>query len=163
MMKMKHYSFAATLIAAAMLAGCNSDSKLNSPPVIGANSFVTQTDVAIMDRIAAQDVDGDSLMFELAASPTNGSVMLADDGKFTYTPTAEFTGNDSFTVTVTDGELTAQGQIDITVEMATESFLSYSRAAFAQQEDATPLAINGRIFTQDASAEADYADLLTGQ
>ena len=162
-MKMKHYSLAATLVAAAMLVGCNSDSKLNSPPLIGANSFVTETDVAIMDRIAAQDADGDSLTFELVASATNGRVMLTADGNFTYTPAAEFTGNDSFSISVSDGESSAQGQVSITVEVATVSFLSYSRAAFAQQEDAAPLAINGRVFTQDASAEADYADLLTGQ
>ncbi len=162
-MKIKYLTLVATLACAAVLAGCNSDKKLNSPPSVGANSFVTETDVAIMDRVAAQDTDGDMLMFELGAEPKNGSVTLASDGKFTYTPASEFTGSDSFAISVSDGELTAQGVVNITVNVATVSFLSYSRAAFAQQEAAAPLSVNGRIFTADASSEADYADLLTGQ
>ncbi|MBZ9612774.1 Ig-like domain-containing protein [Rheinheimera maricola] len=162
-MKMKHYTLAFSLLCAAVLAGCNSDKKLNSPPQIGANSFVTETDVAIMDRVAAQDADDDMLVFVLGSQPSNGSVTLAADGVFTYTPAAEFTGSDSFTVKVSDGERIAQGLVNISVEVATVSFLSYSRAAFLQPEDTKALPINGRIFTQDAQNEADYADLLTDQ
>jgi VCBS repeat-containing protein len=161
-MKTNKYSLAVTLLCAAVLTGCNSDTKLNSPPLIGANSFVTETDVAITDKVAAQDIDGDRLTFALNAQPANGSVTLSADGNFTYTPSAEFTGSDSFAITVTDGELSAAGQVNITVEVATVSFLSYSRTAFAQEEDATPLSVNGRNFTMDAMAEADYADLLDG-
>jgi hypothetical protein len=162
MMKSKSY-LVLTLFCATALAGCYSDTTLNSPPLIGANSFVTETDVSIMDRVAAQDIDGDSLRFALNAQPANGSVMLSADGNFTYTPASAFTGSDSFAFTVTDGELSAAGQVNITVEVATVSFLSYSRDAFAQEEDATPLSVNGRNFTMDAMAEADYADLLDGQ
>lgn len=36
--------------------------------------------------------------------PANGTVVLNDDGTFTYTPAANFSGEDSFTYTVTDGD-----------------------------------------------------------
>jgi len=162
-MNIKHTSVVVTLLTAAALSGCNSGKKLNSPPQIGANSFVTETDVAINDRVIAQDPDGDMLTFQLVTQPDNGNVMVSADGRFTYSPAAEFTGMDSFAISVSDGERTAQGQVNIRVDVATVSFLSYSRAAFAQSADATPLAVNGRDFTADASAEADYSDLLDGQ
>jgi hypothetical protein len=161
-MKIKYLTLAATLAGVVLLAGCNTEQKPNSPPLIGVNSFVTETDVAIMDKVTAQDADNDPLTFELGAQPANGSVTLSADGSFTYTPAAEFTGSDSFPVSVSDGERTAQGLVSITVNIATVSFLSYSRAAFVQPEDAAPLLVNGRSFTADASAEADYVDLLTG-
>ena len=162
-MNMSKYKIVTLLMCAGIVAGCNSDNKLNSPPVIAANSFVTETDVAITDRVAVQDPDGDMLTFTLIAAPANGSASLSSDGTFSYTPAAEFTGSDRFTVSVSDGERTAQGVVSIVVNVATVSFLSYSRAAFAQPTDAAPLAVNGRVFTADASAPADYADLLSGQ
>lgn len=162
-MNMSHYKVIVLLMCAAVVAGCNSESKLNSPPIIGANSFVTETDVAITDRVAVQDPDGDMLTFTLIAAPANGSASLSADGNFSYTPAAEFTGRDSFTISVSDGERTSQGVVSIVVNVATVSFLSYSRAAFTQPTDAAPLAVNGRVFTADASSTADYADLLSGQ
>jgi hypothetical protein len=162
-MKVTHFKLLSLALFAAVLVGCNSDSKLNSPPSIGVNQFVTETGVAITDTLAAEDFDNDRLNFALVSPAANGSVSVTPGGSFTYTPTSEFTGNDSFMISVTDGGLTAQGQVSITVEVATVSFLTYSRDAFTQAEGATPLPVNGRVFTADATAEADFADLLTGQ
>lgn len=151
------------LALAALVAGCNDSDQPNVAPILGANSFVTDTDVVIMDRLIATDKNGDSLVFSLNGSAQNGNVTLAADGSFSYTPALEFTGTDNFTVQVSDGELSTTGQVSITVNVAVVSFLDYSRTAFGQDAGATPLAVNGRDFTQDATSEADYADLLTGQ
>lgn len=162
-MNIKQNCVVVILLASALLTGCNSDEKLNSPPKLGANSFVTETDVAFSDRLVAEDPDGDMLTYALSAQPNNGTVMFGTDGSFTYTPAAEFTGMDSFSVIVNDGALAASGVVNVRVDVATVSFLSYSRAAFAQSAEATPLPLNGRTFTADADAEADYSDLIDGQ
>jgi len=146
-----------------LLSGCNDDDKPNVAPQLGANSFMTETGVAVMDRLSATDENGDSLLFTVSTQPQNGSLTLATNGSFTYTPTAEFTGSDRFMVMVSDGELTATGEVTIDVAVAVVSFLTYSRTAFNQDEQAPPLPLNGRDFTQDATSEADYADLLSGQ
>ncbi|MDP2715302.1 Ig-like domain-containing protein [Rheinheimera sp.] len=151
------------LAAAAVLTGCNDSDKPNVAPQLGGNSFVTETDVAVVDRLNASDDNGDSLLFAVTALPQNGSLTLAEDGNFTYTPAAEFTGSDSFMVAVSDGELTTNGEVTIDVAVAVVSFLTYSRTAFNQDEQAPALPLNGRDFTQDAMNEADYADLLSGQ
>ena len=42
------------------------------------------------------DVDDDTLTAVLESGPSNGTLSLADDGSFTYTPNANFNGSDSF-------------------------------------------------------------------
>lgn len=160
---MKNLTIVLALAGTVLLAGCNGSDEPNVAPQLGANSFVTETDVAVTDRLNATDENGDSLLFSVTAAPQNGSLNLAADGSFTYTPAAEFTGSDSFMVAVSDGELTVSGQVTVDVNVAVVSFLSYSRAAFNQSADATPLPLNGRDFTPDAMNEADYADLLSDQ
>ena len=151
------------VMAAALLTACNDSDKPNVAPQLGANSFVTETEVAVMDRLSASDENGDSLQFSVTAPPQNGSLALNSDGRFTYTPAPEFTGSDSFMVSVSDGDLTASGQVNIDVAVAVVSFLTYSRTAFSQDEQDTALPLNGREFSQDVMSEADYADLLSGQ
>jgi hypothetical protein len=49
------------------------------------------------------DADGDSLTAVLDAGPTSGTLSLASDGSFTYTPDSGFIGQDSFTYVANDG------------------------------------------------------------
>jgi hypothetical protein len=53
------------------------------------------------------DADGDALRVFLASSPTKGSVSLATNGSFVFTPQAGATGGDSFTYFTTDGRSTS--------------------------------------------------------
>ena len=58
----------------------------------------------------------------MATSPGDGSVSLATDGTFAYTPDANFSGTDSFTYTVTDadsGESLTQ-TVNITIDPVTD-------------------------------------------
>ena len=62
------------------------------------------------------DADGDSLGAGSASDPAHGSVTLAADGSFTYTPDPKFDGTDSFTYVVSDGEGTTDtASVTITV------------------------------------------------
>ncbi len=85
----------------------------NDVPVGTADTYETTEEtelgVSIADGILANDidVDGDALTVTLVESATNGSLSLSADGSFIYTPVADFNGADSFTYTVTDGELTS--------------------------------------------------------
>lgn len=48
------------------------------------------------------DVDGDSILALLIDDPSNGVVILNEDGSFEYTPDAGFNGEDTFTYVATD-------------------------------------------------------------
>ena len=60
------------------------------------------TDVPIV--LIGSDPDADALTFEVVAGPTHGSLLGAVP-KMTYRPAAGFSGSDSFTFRVSDGEL----------------------------------------------------------
>ena len=49
------------------------------------------------------DADDDTLTAELVSGPSNGMLSLNADGSFTYTPNANFNGEDSFTYMANDG------------------------------------------------------------
>jgi VCBS repeat-containing protein len=52
-----------------------------------------------------QDVDSQTLVPHLVTGPANGTLTLNSDGTFTYSPNPNFSGTDSFTYKVNDGEL----------------------------------------------------------
>ena len=50
------------------------------------------------------DADGDAVVASsIASAPANGTAVVNPDGTVTYTPNSEFSGSDSFEVTVSDG------------------------------------------------------------
>jgi ribulose-5-phosphate 4-epimerase/fuculose-1-phosphate aldolase len=62
------------------------------------------------------DDDGDSLTIESIGQPGNGSLTDNGDGTYTYTPDADFSGSDSFTYTVVDGN-GGEDQATVTVDV----------------------------------------------
>ncbi|HEX5373935.1 MAG TPA: Ig-like domain-containing protein, partial [Aquabacterium sp.] len=77
---------------------------VNDSPVGQDASASGAEDTVLTGVVSGSDVDGDALSYSLASGPTHGSVAVAADGSFSYTPAADFHGNDSFTVTVSDGQ-----------------------------------------------------------
>src|SRR5204863_219821 len=50
------------------------------------------------------DVDGDSLTAVLVTGPSHGTLTLNANGSFTYTPSSNYNGSDSFTYRANDGQ-----------------------------------------------------------
>ncbi len=89
---------------------------VNSAPVAQAITVSTNEDVTATGTVTATDAEGDTLTFSVTAQPTHGSLTLAPNGAFTYTPTANFNGSDSFSFKANDGTLdSAPALISITV------------------------------------------------
>lgn len=82
---------------------------VNDAPVAVADAYATAQDMPLnvpAPGVLVNDSDIDSAVIEVnavASAPGNGSVSLAADGGFTYTPNAGFTGEDSFSYTARDG------------------------------------------------------------
>ena len=81
---------------------------LNDPPVAVADNYSTNEDQQL--SVAAPgvlnndtDIEDDSLTAVLVADVADGTLNLASDGGFTYTPDAGFVGSDSFTYKANDG------------------------------------------------------------
>lgn len=149
---------------ALLLSGCfddDNDRRANIAPTATAGSFTTQADTVIEDELSGNDPDGNSLFFSVDTEPTEGSVIVNDDGSFTYLPNPTYTGPDQFTFVVFDGFINSEpATVDITVESLQVLFSVYSRDAFGQAATDEALPLNGREFTQDVFEESAYDDLL---
>ena len=56
------------------------------------------------------------MTYALTTSPSHGTIVFNVDGTFTYTPTGNYHGPDSFTYTVTDANgATATATVSLTV------------------------------------------------
>ena len=78
----------------------------HGPYAVAQNSSMSQPSATL--EIGATDTDPNPSVTccnsSLATGPANGSVVVNLDGSFTYTPTAGFSGPDSFTYTLTDSD-----------------------------------------------------------
>jgi len=63
------------------------------------------------------DLDDVLTVIEGAVTPKNGTLVLNDDGTFTYTPGEGFLGKDSFTYSVTDGS-NASSEVEVQITVA---------------------------------------------
>lgn len=77
---------------------------LNNPPTVPNYNLTTNVNTPVSGNVVGTDVDpGDTLVYSLNSSPSHGTVLVNLDGSFTYTPSLDFLGTDSFTVLVSDG------------------------------------------------------------
>ena len=89
-------------------------SEQNAPEAYGDSRTVDENSTltvsardGLLSRTAAYDNEGDALTAALASGATHGQVTLNADGSYTYAPNSGYTGADSFTYTVSDGQLTS--------------------------------------------------------
>lgn len=79
-----------------------------APEAIGdelsASSISTQQSISVYGNLGATDPEGDKLEFIIVSYPKKGNLKLTDlsSGKYCYTPTGIYTGNDKFTYVVRD-------------------------------------------------------------
>ena len=107
----------------------DSTSLFENPPVAQDDSYSTDEDTPLTVPAPGvlsndSDLDGDPLMAYKESNPLNGSVILNEDGSFSYTPAAGFYGSDSFTYLATDGAFESNlATVSITVNQVTQIYL----------------------------------------
>jgi|GEM_PF-855504 len=93
-------------------------SDVNETPITSGSSVSVDEDTQLTGTLTASDVDGDTLTYSIASQPSHGTVTITDasTGAYTYTPTANYSGTDSFTFQVSDGSLLSSAStVTITV------------------------------------------------
>ncbi len=77
----------------------------NTPPTAIDDTIATRegTPITFDSTDNDLDFDGDTLTVTAVSDPAHGRVTINGDGSLTYVPDAGYTGDDTFTVTISDG------------------------------------------------------------
>lgn len=74
----------------------------NEAPVAKPPRVNGQVDEPLTGSLDAIDPEGDHIVYTVTETPQHGTVTVGQDGTYTYTPDAGFSGVDRFTVSVAD-------------------------------------------------------------
>ncbi|HGS5273315.1 TPA: tandem-95 repeat protein [Vibrio parahaemolyticus] len=90
---------------------------VNDAPVAKNDISTTQEDTAVTIDVLSNDtdIDGDTLRIDSASVPSDQGTVEIVDGKLVFTPAENFNGDAEITYTVTDGELTDEAKVSVTV------------------------------------------------
>ena len=94
---------------------------VNDAPVIADAAATTNEDTAVSGAVSATDVEtpASGMSYTLKTDGAHGTAVVSNNGSWTYTPSANYNGTDSFVITASDndpeGALTADSTVTITV------------------------------------------------
>ncbi|NNJ72813.1 MAG: tandem-95 repeat protein, partial [Enterobacterales bacterium] len=151
----------ATLLLLSLLTACGggggSDNTPTPPPIVidnipvaVADTYTTDEDVAVTGNVSSNDtgLQDAPVTYVVATAPASGSLSLATNGQFTYTPAAGFSGEITFIYRVTDSDGdSATTTVTITVNAVvvdTQPVANDDSYTTAQDET-----LNGNVSTND--------------
>ncbi len=126
---------------------------VNDTPVAVPDTLTVMEDTA-ETYTAAQlvgndtDVDSSSLAIESVTNGTGGTVVLNSNETVTFTPTANFNGQASFSYTVTDGDLTsAPATVTVNVTAVNDGPVAQASTVTTNEDQAKTFAVTDFGFT----------------
>ena len=126
---------------------------LNDAPVAVDDTRIAQEDELLTGNVSVNDfdVDGDALTYTLLTDSSNGGVLLDLDGTFTFTPTANSTDAIEFTYEVSDGSLTDQATVTISVTPVNDAPIAADDAETTLEDQAMPVP----VLSNDSDPDGD--------
>jgi hypothetical protein len=108
-------------VAVSFQPGSQPPTTTNSAPVAVADSATATAATATPIAVLANDSDpnGDSLTVKSVSQPAHGTVSIGANGSVVYQSARKYTGADTFTYDVTDGQLTSRATVSISVVAST--------------------------------------------
>lgn len=133
---------------------------VNDAPVAVNDSYTTPEDTTL--NIAApgvlsndSDADGDALKAILVTGSAHGTLILSTNGSFSYTPSINFTGPDSFTYRANDGQSNSgMATVSITVTPLNDAPVALPDN-YTTPEDTTLNIPASGVLTNDSDADGD--------
>lgn len=97
--------------------------KEDKPPVAEDSAMETYKNLPNTGTLKASDPEGQPLTYTVTRQPKRGTVTIAENGSFTYTPKKNKIGIDSFTYTATDpaGKVSREATVTITILKPTDA------------------------------------------
>lgn len=97
--------------------------KEDNPPVAEDFAAETYKNLPLEGKLKVKDPEGQTMTFAITRQGKRGTVSIADDGTFTYTPKKNKVGVDSFAYTATDasGKVSREATVTITILKPTDA------------------------------------------
>ncbi|WP_255576404.1 Ig-like domain-containing protein [Comamonas sp. Y33R10-2] len=139
---------------------------VNDAPVAVDDSITATEDTPFNSTVSlvANDTDADGN--PLTAVPgtftttAGGTIVIAADGSYTYTPPANFNGTDTVDYTVTDGTLSDTGTLTITVDPVNDAPVAVDDSVTATED--TPLNSTVSLVANDTDADGNPLTAVPG-
>ncbi len=118
-------------------------SSVNDVPVANAQLVSLDEDTQVSIELVATDEDLDDLTFEVTTQPTKG-VLTGTAPSLTYTPNADYSGNDSFAFVANDGTVnSAPATVTLTVTPVNDLPTADAQTLLTLEDTAIGIAITG--------------------
>ena len=139
----------------------------NRAPVAVNDTAVVDQDKSVTVNVLANDSDpdGNSLAVSSTTSPLHGSVVVNSNGTITYTPVAKFSGQDSFSYTISDGNGgSASATVNIQVNFVNYAPIANDQTVNTSEDISLPIALgatdaNGDPLTFSIASQPSHGSL----
>ena len=97
--------------------------KEDKAPIAEDTAFETYKNLPTTGRLKVTDPEGQSMTYTVTRQPKRGTVLISEDGSFTYTPKKNKIGVDSFTFSATDpaGKVSREATVTVTILKPTDA------------------------------------------
>ena len=101
------------------------------------------------------DVDGDPLSAALVSGPSHGTLTLNADGSFSYTPEADFSGEDSFVYKAEAGSLSGEATVTISVNSLNDAPVGVADEYTVDEDGILNVDAADGVLTNDTDPDGD--------
>jgi len=141
---------------------------VNDAPTAGNDLYATDEDTPLTlsaPGVLANDTDpdGDAITAVLVDNVQHGTLVLNADGSFTYTPTPNFNGSDSFTYKANDGQTNNNiAIVNITVNPVNDAPIANAQSLSVDEDSALAITLTGSDVESDGLTYSITADPAHG-
>ncbi|EIZ1339728.1 tandem-95 repeat protein, partial [Vibrio parahaemolyticus] len=109
---------------------------INDAPNAESDVITTEEDTAVTIDVLVNDsdVEGDALSIQSASVPKEQGTVEVVDGKLVFTPAENFNGEATITYIVTDGDLTDEAKVTVTVTPVNDSPVAVDDTVSTQED-----------------------------
>ncbi|MFV8433698.1 tandem-95 repeat protein, partial [Vibrio owensii] len=131
---------------------------VNDAPVANDDSTTTDEDTPVTIDVLPNDtdVDGDTLTIVNASVPAEQGTVEIIDGKLVFTPAEDFNGEATITYVVTDGELTDEATVSVTVNPVNDAPVANDDSTMTDED--TPVTID--VLPNDSDVDGDTLTIV---
>ena len=126
---------------------------INDAPVAADDSATVNEDGSVVVSVLSNDSDIDSSISVASVAQGTNGVVTTNGTTVTYTPIPNYNGVDTFTYTITDGELTDSATVSVTVNAVNDTPVATDDSATVDEDGSAVVA----VLTNDSDIDSSIS------